>query len=372
MNNPENKARGNKLVQFVGKLNPAWTPILLCLVFSAVSVSAASMDDLQKDWKVLFPSFSLSTNYSPALQEKNSRPDSLLPPVDGDEQLRELLRARPDLWSFSRIESGGEILTGLEVRLTYIDGTREDQTCQVISADASNWKLDIGVDFTGGASTVVGEHIALCLQEVRDTYGYTVKKDDKIIRIPPRDVLKELDEQRVNANMDHNLQTRVLQVHNEVVRSGKCPEDIEAYLLLLEIYEEVKATPIDIIQLSRELNPEQNGSKEVFSCAFSRRWNQKYSEEVSLTCDVDNAFCKYDQSDDGLTRWKYVKEDNRFYFEPLKILFLSFGGKSIHSGGRMLDLQLIPLSRNLYLEAYTNEKQEPVSLGLVTIGKQVE
>lgn len=372
MHNQENKAWRGKSLRMMSTGHPPWMTIFLFFVFSAFSVSAASLEELQKDWKILFPSFSLSTNYSSALQEKNSRPDSLLPPVDGDEQLRELLRARPDLWSFSRIESGGEILTGLEVRLTYIDGTIEDQTCQVISADASSWKLDIGVDFTGGASTVVGEHIALCLQEVRDTYGYTVKKEDKIIRIPPRDVLKELDEQRVNANMDHNLQTRVLQVHNEVVRSGKCPEDIEAYLLLLEIYEEVKDTPMDMIQLSRELNPEQNGSKEVFSCAFSRRWNQKYSEEVSLTCDVDQALCKYDQSDDGLTRWKFVKEENRLFYEPLKILFLSFGGKSIHSGGRMLDLQLIPLSRNLYLEAYTNEQLEPVSLGLVTIGKQVE
>jgi hypothetical protein len=41
--------------------------------------------------------------------------------------------------------------------------------------------------------------------------------------------------------------------------------------------------------------------------------------------------------------------------------------KSIHKGGTMLDLRLLRLSTNLYLEAYLNLKGEPVTLGLIIV-----
>lgn len=317
------------------------------------------------------------SRYSAKLKEKHAKQDSLIPKMDGDNEMYALLRSKPNLWSIKRVEQQGELATYLDVDLVYIDGTREDQTCEISdwkfdpeSTNNMEWKLKIGVDFVGGGSTVVADHIALCLQMVRDSLGYAIKKDSVVVYVPPKDVLEELEDSRINAEMDHNMQVKMLDVQKEVEFSGKCPSDINSYLLLMDIYEDVSKTPIDMVQISNELNSERNGGKKIFSCAFSRRWNEKYTEVANMECNVDENTCAYDQSNDGLTNWSFIANKNYFKYQPKKFLFIKYGGKSIHDGGRMLDLRLIPLSKNVYLEAYLDVVGKPITLGLITIGKQ--
>jgi hypothetical protein len=339
--------------------------VLVSWAYGAAPTSRERLDSFFKNIQV-------TTEYSPLLVQKQNA-DTLLPDLDGDAALAELLRRFPDLWTFKRLENQGELLTALSVELVYIDGNKEDQTCTILEGSekgVQSWNLRIGVDFVGGGSLVVKDHIGLCLQEVRDSLGYVVQQGEKVIYVPPRDVIKEMDENRVNAQLDFALKKDVLAVQKEVEVSGSCPKDIDAYILLMEIYEQVAQTPMDLLQISNELNVNKNGNKQIHSCAFSRRWNQRYSEVVNMECSVDDGTCRYLQSEDGTTRWVYQQSQNTLEFDPLTILFLRFGGKSVHKGGTMLDLRLIPLSKNLYLEAFLDANQKPVSLGIITIGKE--
>jgi hypothetical protein len=73
------------------------------------------------------------------------------------------------------------------------------------------------------------------------------------------------------------------------------------------------------------------------------------------------------QENDGDTEWKIDYDNDRFEYINKKFLFINLNPKSIHKGGTMLDLRLLRLSTNLYLEAYLNLKGEPVTLGLVIV-----
>ena len=58
----------------------------------------------------------------------------------------------------------------------------------------------------------------------------------------------------------------------------------------MDVWNQVKDTPMDIVVLNDELNRKRNGGKSVQSCAFSREWNKRYQEEASFECDIDERF----------------------------------------------------------------------------------
>jgi hypothetical protein len=155
---------------------------------------------------------------------------------------------------------------------------------------------------------------------------------------------------------------KLLKAHVSVEENGQCPSDIEAYIILLDVWEQVKSIEMDLPSISETLYRET-----VRSCAFNREWNRKYSETATFRCNSSD-ICEYNQSEDGKTQWCWNAYDNRLEFERKKFLFFSYGKKSIHEGGTMLDLRITPLSSRLFLESYLNLKGEPVSLGLIVLG----
>jgi len=318
--------------------------------------------------KSIFDSPNISTEYSALLQEKNARNDSLLPALDGDKAFSELIRTQPDLWSFTNIHQGQKVLTKLIAKIIYIDGIREESFCDLDkSSDAGVWNVKIGVDFVSGGSNIVGVHVQQCLNMIRDELGYMVQQGEKTVVIPPKKVLEKLEKSEIPSILDIDLQTKLLKAHESVELDGKCPKDIESYIILMDVWEQVKNTSMDIVNLNDDLNSQRNGGKSIRSCAFSREWNQKYQENISFECDIDKLSCKYKESKSGASRWRYNFEKNRLEYINKKILFWDRKPKSIHKGGSMMDLRLIRLSTNLYLETYLNENSEPVTLGLIII-----
>ncbi|MDR1760556.1 MAG: hypothetical protein LBR60_08540 [Fibrobacter sp.] len=322
------------------------------------------------DTRSAFQNIEIKSSYSELLREKNARNDSLLPALDGDKAFAELTRTMPDLWSLEQPADGGEILTRLNVQIIYIDGIREESFC-LLDKDASNssveWHLSLGVDFVSAGSNVVGIHVQQCLNMVRDELGYVVRKDGKVVMVPAKKVLDKIKESKIPDELDMELQTKLLKAHESVEFDGKCPRDIEAYLILMDVWNKVSDRKMDLVFINEQLNRKRNGGLSVQSCAFSREWNRRYQERASLECDIDKDLCLYKQSEDGETNWHYSFEENRLEFVGKKFLFFKRGPQSIHRGGTMMDLRIIPLSTRLYLEAYMNLKGEPVSLGLIIL-----
>lgn len=289
--------------------------------------------------------------------------------------MKELYRLHPDLWRMDRVDRLGELVTTISAELILIDGIREETFCEIVEegeqSTADHWNVRIGVDFVSGGSNTVNIHIQQCIQYVRNQLGYKVKKGEKIVTIPSQKVRDEIAQSQIPAVLDPDLQSQLLAAHKEVNIDGKCPTDIQAYAILLDVWQQVKALPMDLPLLNENLNANLNGGRLVQSCAFSREWNERYSEDASLECNVDEGFCRYEQTDDGTTRWQFNAETGLFEFHPLSFLGLHFGGRSIHEKGTMLDLKLIRLSKSLWLEAYLDLDGKPVSLGLVTVPEAI-
>lgn len=317
----------------------------------------------------LFDNPFITSQYSPLLQEKNAQADSLLPALDGDKAMAELLRVNPGLWSLGRLDRQGKMLTRLHVDLQYLDGIREEPFCrldQQKSSQPGEWFLSIGVDFTSGGSNTVGIHVQQCLEMVRHEMGYLMQDSTgKVFTVPPKKVIEEIAQSHIPNAIDPDLQQRLLKAHQGVELTGNCPTDIEAYAILLDVWKQVQNIPMDIILLDQHLNKAYAGNSSAQSCAFSREWNRRYHEEASFSCDFDANRCTYIQSEDGVSHWKFHEPDNTLHYQGKKILFIPWGPQSIHSGGNRLDLRMIPLSSRLFLEAYLGLDGQPVSLGLI-------
>jgi len=224
--------------------------------------------------------------------------------------------------------------------------------------------LTIGVDFVSGSSNTAGVHIQQCIEFVKDSIGYAMQDSTgKNQIIPPKRILEEIEKVQIPDVISLDLQMKLLNAHKSVEESGNCPSDIEAYLILLEVWKQVREIEMDLFTISEALYRET-----VRSCAFNREWNKKYSETATFRCG-SNDICEYSQSEDGKTSWSWNAYNNRLEFQRKKILVFPYGKKSIHDGGTMLDLRIIPLSSRLFLESYLNLKGEPVSLGLIILGK---
>ena len=313
----------------------------------------------------------VTTEYSALLQEKNARNDSLLPALDGDKAFAEVLRQNPNFWSLGgALDNEASLVTKLNAKVIFIDGIREEPYCEIdknTGSSAGEWNVRIGVDFVSGGSNTVHIHVQQCLDYVRDQLGYAIKKGDKVVVVPPKEVLDKIKKSEIPDAIDLDLQQTLLKAHEDVELTGKCPKDIEAYIILMNVYNQVKKQKMDYVVINDQLNKQRNGSGRVQSCAFSREWNKRYQESASFECDIDNDRCVYRQENDGVTEWKIDYDNDRFEYINKKFLFINLNPKSIHKGGTMLDLRLLRLSTNLYLEAYLNLKGEPVTLGLVIV-----
>ena len=337
--------------------------LLLAFIFLANAAAFSSPSHS------LFENPDITTEYSALLQEKNARNDSLLPALDGDKAFAELLRQNPNFWSLERLDKEGEMLTKLKAKIVYIDGIREEAYCKLDknASQAGEWHLEIGVDCVSAASNTVGIHVQQCLNLVRDELGYLVKKGDKIIAVPPKKVMEKIKEVEIPMTVDVDLQQKLLAAHEEVNRTGNCPRGIESYLILRDVWNQVKDEKMDIVTINDKLNSEVNGGHSIKTCAFSTEWNKRYQDKASFACDIDEEICTYSESEDGESRWRWNYEQNRFEFIRKKFLFIPHGPKTIHEGGTMMDLRLIRLSTTLYLEGFLNEKGEPVTLGLIIL-----
>jgi len=335
--------------------------LLSSLLFAAVPQTISR----NMSSRILFKEPDIQTSYSPLMLEKNSRADSLLPALNGDMALAELLSANPGLWGIENLRKEKNLNTKLHVNIIYVDGTREEAFCDFSkTTSAENWKLDIGIDFVSGSSNTAGIHVRQCIELVKDNIGYaTQDSTGKTQIVPPQKILQEIEKSKIPDMISLDLQMKLLKAHKSVEENGQCPSDIEAYLILLEVWNQVKDIEMDLPSISDALYRET-----VQSCAFNREWNKRYSEIATFRCNSSD-LCEYSQSEDGKTFWVWNAYDNRLEYERKKILGFSYGKKSIHEGGTMLDLRITPLSSRLFLESYLNLKGEPVSLGLIILGE---
>ena len=225
-----------------------------------------------------FNNMDVKTSYSELLQEKNARNDSLLPAFDGDKAFAEVLRLiitkryifnrlNPDFWSLgSAINKEESLVTKLHVNLIFVDGTREDPFCE-LDKDAKNtadeWNVRIGADFVSAGSNTVHIHVQQCLDYVRDQLGYAIKKGDKIVRVPPKEVLDKIKKSEIPDAIDIDLQQTLLKAHEDVNLTGKCPKDIEAYIILMNVYNQVKKMKMDYVVINDQLNKNRNGGSRV-------------------------------------------------------------------------------------------------------------
>ncbi|MCL1957177.1 MAG: hypothetical protein FWF63_07630 [Fibromonadales bacterium] len=338
------------------------------LLVLASFLFAASPQTISRDMskRIIFESPDIQTSYSPLMLEKNSKVDPLLPALNGDMALAELLASNPNLWSIENLRKEKNISTKLKVNIIYIDGIREESYCDFSKTkSAENWSVDIGVDFVSGSSNTAGIHVQQCIELVRDSIGYAISDSlGKTIVIPPKKILQEIERSKIPDIISPDLQMKLLKAHKSVEQDGECPSDIEAYLILLDVWQQVKEIEMDIPTISEALY-----KKTVKSCAFNREWNKKYSETATFECNSSNV-CEYSQSIDGKTFWNWNIPDNRLEYERKKFLFFAYGKKSIHNSGTMLDLRITALSSKLFLESYLNIKGEPMSLGLIILGKK--
>ena len=341
---------------------------LVVFCFLLVSFAQAMPEPAKRNG---FNNMTVVTEYSELLKEKNARNDSLLPALDGDKAFAEVLRLNPNFWSLGGvIDKEESLVTKLNAKVVFIDGIREDPFCEIdknSGNSAGEWNVRIGVDFVSGGSYTVHIHVQQCLDYVRDQLGYAIKKGDKVVFVPPKKVLDKIKESEIPDAIDIDLQQTLLKAHEDVNLTGKCPKDIEAYVILMNVYEQVKNQKMDYVVINDQLNKQRNGAGRVQSCAFSREWNKRYHESASFECDIDNDRCTYRQENDGNSEWQINYEQDRFEYINKKFLFFDRNPKSIHKGGTMLDLRLLRLSTKLYLEAYLNMKGEPVTLGLIIV-----
>jgi len=342
--------------------------MLRLLLVLASFLFAASPQIISRDMskRIIFNNPDIKTSYSPLMLEKNSRADSLLPALNGDMALAELLASNPNLWSLENLRKEKNISTKLKVNIIYIDGIREESYCDFSkTTSAENWNVNIGIDFVSGSSNTAGIHVQQCIELIRDSIGYAISDSlGKTIVIPPKKILQEIERSKIPDIISPDFQMKLLKAHNSVEKDGQCPSDIEAYLILLDVWQQVKEIEMDISTISEAFY-----KKNLQSCAFNREWNKKYSETATFECNSSNV-CEYSQSVDGKTFWNWNIYDNRLEYERKKFLFFAYGKKSIHSGGTMLDLRITPLSSRLFLESYLNFKGEPMSLGLIIVGKE--
>ena len=227
--------------------------ILLLAVLCLLSLSSLVFAFPAPQARNGFSNMTVVTEYSELLKEKNARNDSLLPALDGDKAFAEVLRLNPNFWSLGgALDKEASLVTKLNAKVIFIDGIREDPFCEIdknAGNTAGEWNVRIGVDFVSGGSNTVHIHVQQCLDYVRDQLGYAIKKGDKVVFVPPKKVLDKIKESEIPDAIDIDLQQTLLKAHEDVNLTGKCPKDIEAYIILMNVYEQVKNQKMDIMKV---------------------------------------------------------------------------------------------------------------------------
>ncbi|MGL1901809.1 MAG: hypothetical protein OCC49_06715 [Fibrobacterales bacterium] len=324
--------------------------------------------------EVSFKNPDIKTRYSKKLQERINSGDELLQEFNGDGEFEALLQAHPELWVITNLKDSIELATSLKLDLVYIDGINEESMCTIRRPESIDtrmvWDVELGVDFISGGASIIPEHIKICFEKIKSEVGYAYYNDKKeIVKVLPEQIANDLEVYRVAGDIAEDLQLKVLAIQKEFITTTKCPQNIESYLVLMDIYEQVDTLIQDIFQAENDLSVVKNGGKKVTACAFSKQWNEQYSEDFDVTCNITDNSCIITQSEDGRREWVMNFDQNTFEFQGESILFIPIGDQSIHDGGQVMDLRLIPLSQNLYIEAYLSKDKKPVSLGLLTIEK---
>lgn len=248
------------------------------ILFAVSLVFAATPQMIKRDMsrKIQFSNPDIKTSYSPLMLEKNSRADSLLPALNGDMALADLLAANPNLWSIENLRNEKNLTTKLNVNIIYIDGIREEAYCDFSkTTSAENWELTIGIDFVSGSSNTAAAHVYLCMEMVRDSIGYaTQDSSGKTLVIPPKKILEEIAKSQIPDAIPIDLQMELLKAHKSVEEDGQCPSDIKAYLILFDVWKQVRHIEMDLPVISEALYRET-----VRSCAFSREWNKNTAKQ---------------------------------------------------------------------------------------------
>ncbi len=334
----------------------------------------------------IFENPAITLSYSELLTEKNTANDSLMPILDGEESIQELFRRYPRFWELNTLGRDMKIATKLNVEIVFVDGNREEDFCEIVkrknienaenlenpesleNSASYNWHLKLGLDFISGSSNNVHQHVKLCLQRAREELGVViVNKLGKLELLLPKMIEEKVEEYRVNAELTSEQKQTILAISDEVKISGKCPKDIDSYLILMDLYDKVNKTPSDPFQLNDELNPSNNGSRIAESCAFSREWNQLFNETFRLKCNINKETCLSIRSGQDEREWMFNFDKREFEFQGFSLLGISFGEQSVTEGGEVLNLKLIPLSKNIYLESYLDNKGDPKSLGMLIL-----
>jgi hypothetical protein len=320
-----------------------------------------------------FASLNLETEISTELKAKIAG-DTLLPDFKGDNLLKTLELSQPDLWNLKGLPNFDKLATGLDVKVVYVEGIKEEAYCKILPARLDSlgypkvWRLEMGIDFISGGSSVVGDHIRFCLDAAREKLGVTIVQQDSVVWLPNESLKEDLDTAKITDFVKPKDKLKLLKLQREIESTRKCPKDRKSYLDLLEIHEQTKLEFIDRDALSL-LNMKTNGSKQIFSCAYSTEWNKIFSENFELKCDVNHLGCVSERSDnEGFMDWTMADDAKYYSFVQNKLLgFIPLGNKSIHRGGTVLDVRWFPITKSLFLEVYVKPDREVVALGLLML-----
>ncbi|MDB9743993.1 hypothetical protein OAA91_00535, partial [Fibrobacterales bacterium] len=260
-----------------------------------------------------FANLKLETETSMELKNKISG-DSLLPDFDGDGLLKTLELAQPDLWNLKGLPNFDKLATGLDVKVVFVEGIIEEAYCKILPAGLDSlgypkvWKLEMGIDFVSGGSSVVGDHIRFCLDAAREKLGVTIVQKDSVVWLPNESLKEDLDTAKITDYVKPRDKLKLLDLQRQIEKTRQCPKDRENYLDLLEIHEQTKLEFIDRDALDL-LSFKGNGGKKIFSCAYSKEWNKIFSENFELKCDNNYLGCVSERSDnEGFMDWELAED----------------------------------------------------------------
>lgn len=320
-----------------------------------------------------FANLKVETETSMELKNKVAN-DTLLPDFDGDALLKTLELSQPDLWNLKGLPNFDKLATDLDVKVVFVEGILEEAYCKILPAGLDSlgypkvWRLEMGIDFISGGSSVVGDHIRFCLDAAREKLGVTIMQEDSVVWLPNESLKEDLDTAKITDYVKPKDKLKLLKLQKEIESTRKCPKDRDSYLDLLDIHEQTKLEFIDREALEL-LDMKTNGNKKIFSCAYSTEWNKIFSENFELKCDVNGLGCVSERSDnEGFMDWVMAEDAKYYSFVQNKLMgFIPLGNKSIHEGGTVLDVRWFPITRSLFLEVYVKPDREVVALGLLML-----
>ena len=309
----------------------------------------------------VFDTLSLEVSHSPKLMQRLAQKDSLLPDFDGEKSLNRLMAENPHFWQVQQLDSAKQIKTMLTVQMIFIDGIQEEAYCHVdtLLSHEKKWELEIGLDFLSGASNVVVTHVAQCLNLAIEQLGIVYFDGMQIVEQAPRVIEEGFSIYRVNPKLSNPDKKKVLRITQEVESSGNCPVKVQDYAFLNNLYKKIDSLQMDLIRMQTDLSSDTL----LFSCSWSQEWNSFISDSMRVECDIHGETCETFSKSEGRMDWMLHSTRDILEYQAAKLFGIPLGVQSIHDGGKVLDMRLLPMSKDLYLEVYLDLNQKPISLG---------